>query len=276
MKPLILCADDYGMTAGVSAAIRTLVTEGRLNAVSVMMPPPASGAETAALRSAVEAAPVPVSIGLHLTLTGPFRPLDAQFAPKAGEHFTSLPALMGAAYAGRLKRPRMEAEILAQIAAFKRAFGHPPAFIDGHQHVQLLPTIRDGLIHVATAEAPSAWLRQCGGAGRPAAMLLNPKIAVMESLSRAFRGRALAAGRSTNPAFSGSYVFSPKARFSALFPRFLTGLPAGSVVMCHPGHVDDTLKRLDPVTDLRQHEFDYLSSARFPRDLAAAGFTLQR
>jgi predicted glycoside hydrolase/deacetylase ChbG (UPF0249 family) len=40
--------------------------------------------------------------------------------------------------------------------------------------------------------------------------------------------------------------------------------------MCHPGFVDDTLRRLDPLTTLREREYAYLAGEKFPADLAAA------
>jgi predicted glycoside hydrolase/deacetylase ChbG (UPF0249 family) len=36
LRPIWLCADDYGIAPGVSKAIRDLVVRGRLNATSAM------------------------------------------------------------------------------------------------------------------------------------------------------------------------------------------------------------------------------------------------
>ena len=66
----------------------------------------------------------------------------------------------------------------------------------------------------------------------------------------------------------------PSADFARLFPRFLDGLPDGALVMCHPGHVDQELIRLDPLTDLREGEYAYLAGDAFPAVLAAAGCAL--
>jgi predicted glycoside hydrolase/deacetylase ChbG (UPF0249 family) len=51
-------------------------------------------------------------------------------------------------------------------------------------------------------------------------------------------------------------------------------MPEGGLVMCHPGHVDDELMRLDPLTLLREKEYDYFAGDAFPADLAAAGVRL--
>ena len=39
-RPIWLCADDYGISPGVSKGIRDLVAQGRLNATSVMVVAP--------------------------------------------------------------------------------------------------------------------------------------------------------------------------------------------------------------------------------------------
>jgi predicted glycoside hydrolase/deacetylase ChbG (UPF0249 family) len=44
--------------------------------------------------------------------------------------------------------------------------------------------------------------------------------------------------------------------------------------MCHPGHVDTELARLDPVTDSREMELAFLLSDRFTAILDAANARL--
>ncbi|MGL1400105.1 ChbG/HpnK family deacetylase, partial [Vibrio parahaemolyticus] len=76
-----LCADDYGLSDGVNRAIRDLIERGRLNATSVMMVAPAIGREAAAALQASVAKSPRCAIGLHVTLTAPFRPLTMHFRP---------------------------------------------------------------------------------------------------------------------------------------------------------------------------------------------------
>lgn len=69
-----LCADDYGISPGVNRAIRDLIERGRLNATSVMMVGPAiEHGEIDALQAAAKTSPR-CAIGLHVTLSAPFRP----------------------------------------------------------------------------------------------------------------------------------------------------------------------------------------------------------
>jgi hypothetical protein len=212
-----------------------------------------------------------VAIGLHVTLTAPFRPLTRDFAPTQGEAFLPLAGLFRRAFLGRLDRAKIAAEIAAQFAAFAGAFGRPPDHVDGHQHVQLLPIVRDALLDVTAQAAPHAWVRQCGSVR---ARWSDPKGLLLDRLSRRFRALAQARGLATNPAFAGTYTFDDTAQIAALFPRFLDGLPDGAVVMCHPGQVDDELRRLDPLTDLRAREYDFLAGDGFATLLRAQGVSL--
>jgi predicted glycoside hydrolase/deacetylase ChbG (UPF0249 family) len=266
-----LVADDYGISPAVSAAIRDLAARGRLSATSVMVTAPSFDREAAQSLAALNAAAPILAVGLHVTLTAPFRPLSRDFAPTEGGAFLPLARLFTRAFLGRLDRTRIAAEIAAQFAAFAAAFGRPPDHVDGHQHVQLLPIVRDALLDVTRKAAPHAWVRQCGNVHTSWS---DPKGLLLDWLSRRFRAQAEARGIRTNPAFAGTYTFEPTAQIAALFPGFLDGLPDGGVVMCHPGEVDDELRRLDPLTDLREREHAYLASDEFAALLQSQGVAL--
>jgi predicted glycoside hydrolase/deacetylase ChbG (UPF0249 family) len=269
-----LCADDYGLADGVNRAIRELISRGRLNATSVMTVGPAIGrAEVAALQQ-VAAPSARCAIGLHVTLTAPFRPLSMHFRPVDGGLFLPFPNLLRAGLLRRLEPEMIEDEVLAQLAAFRELFGRAPDFVDGHQHAQLFPQVRDGFLRAVKEAAPTAWVRQ-GGRRTPLAKRLGaPKALVLDVLSTQFRKRAAGARIPFNPAFAGAYDFSKHSDFGALMAEFLEGLPDDGLVMCHPGFVDETLKNLDPLTIQREAEHAYLASDRFPALLAANKVTL--
>jgi predicted glycoside hydrolase/deacetylase ChbG (UPF0249 family) len=274
-RPIWLCADDYGMTEGVNRAIRDLISQGRLNATSVMVVGAAIGrAEVAALQEVAASSPR-CAIGLHATLTAPFRPLTMYFRPLDGGLFLPFPAMLRAGLLRRLDPGLVEDELAAQLAAFKEMFGRAPDFVDGHQHVQLFPQVRDAFLRAVKEAAPSAWVRQ-GGRLQPLAKRLGaPKALVLDVLSAQFRKRATAAGIAFNPAFAGAYDFTKAPEFGGLMAEFLDGLPDGGLVMCHPGFVDDTLESLDPFTTQREAEHAYLASDRFAALLVANKVTLR-
>jgi hypothetical protein len=273
-RQIWLCADDYGISTAVNAAIRDLVVRGRLNATSVMVVAPSLHRAEAAALSVLNSAGRRVAIGLHVTLSAPFAPLSAPFTPLRGGSFLPLKELLVRAALRRLDRACLEREIASQVRAFVHTFGRPPDFIDGHQHVQLFPQIRDAVVTVARELAATAWLRQCGSVLPMARKSSERKRILLDYLSRSFRRRATALGLRTNPAFAGAYEFVDDADFAALFPRFLDRLPDGGVVMCHPGFVDAELQRLDPLTTLREREYAFLAGDTFPRVLAEHGVAL--
>jgi predicted glycoside hydrolase/deacetylase ChbG (UPF0249 family) len=273
-RSIILCADDYGISSGVDAAIRELLARGRINATSVMVLAPAfQRAEAFALTALRERARF--QIGLHLTLTAPFRPLSARFRPTRDGAFWPLSWMLAGSLLTILKPARIEAEARAQLTAFFDAFGHPPDFVDGHQHVQLFPQLRDAILPVVRELAPKAWMRQCGAAPGHRPNLLDPKGLLIHGLSEGFRDAASAQDIATNRAFAGTYTFRDDAKFEDIFPGFLDALPDGGVIMCHPGFVDDELRRRDPLTALREKEYAFFASEAFPRLLAARGVTLR-
>ena len=274
LRRIWLCADDYGLSPGVNRAIRDLIERGRLNATSVMVVGPAIGRdEVSALQTAAAGSPR-CSIGLHVTLTAPFRPLTMHFQPLNGGMFLPFPKVLRAGLLRRLDPEIIHAELMVQLAAFNELFGRAPDFVDGHQHAQLFPQVRDAFLTAVKAGAPNAWVRQ-GGRNQPLAKRLGtPKALFLDILSAQFRRRASRANIAFNPGFAGAYDFSQQPDFSALMPQFLDGLPDGGLIMCHPGFVDETLVSLDPLTVQREREHTFLGGEHFPHLLAANKVTL--
>jgi predicted glycoside hydrolase/deacetylase ChbG (UPF0249 family) len=269
-----LCADDYGLSPGVNRGIRDLIERGRLNATSVMVVGPAIGRDEASALGAVAANSPRCSIGLHVTLTAPFRPLTMHFQPLDGGMFLPFPKVLRAGLLRRLDPEIIRAELMVQLAAFNEMFGRAPDFVDGHQHAQLFPGVRDAFLTAVKQAAPNAWVRQ-GGRNQPLARRLGtPKALLLDILSGQFRRRAARANIAFNPGFAGAYDFSQQPDFSALMRQFLDGLPEGGLIMCHPGFVDDMLVSLDPFTTQREHEHAFLGGEHFPRLLAANKVTL--
>jgi chitin disaccharide deacetylase len=269
-----LCADDYGISPGVNRAIRDLIENGRLNATSAMVVGPAIGRdEVNALKAAAEANPR-CAIGLHVTLTAPFRPLTMHFRPIEGGLFLPHTKLLRRGLTGRFDSELIHTEVTVQLATFADLFGRPPDFVDGHQHVQLYPGVRAAFLAAVKTGAPDAWIRQCGRDRPWVQRLDSPKALVLDALSAQFRKRAARANLSFNPAFAGAYDFSKAADFGTLMRQFLRGMPEAGVVMCHPGFVDDVLISLDPLTVQREREYEFLRGEQFLPLLAANEITL--
>src|SRR5580700_5954973 len=270
-RHIIICADDYGISPAVSAAIRDLIVHGRINATSVVVAASTiDGAEAAKLR---DAAGKQAAVGLHVTLTAPFAPLTPNFEPLRHGAFLSLATTLRRAHLRTLRPKLLTAEISRQFEAFAAAFGRPPDFVDGHHHVHLFPQIRDAVLRVTKGVAPDAWVRQCGQLSARR-RLTDHKALLLDGLSRRFRRLVADYGLRTNPAFAGTYTFRSDAAYAALFATFLDRLPDGGVIMCHPGKVDAELERLDHVTNSRELEYAFFGSDAFAHLLAEHGATL--
>jgi chitin disaccharide deacetylase len=269
-----LCADDYGISPAVNVAIRDLIVRGRINATSVMVVAPSFHRSEAASLNLLNASEIRVAIGLHLTLTAPYQPLSRNFRPVCDGIFLSKRETARHSFLHLLRREMLESEISSQLQEFITAFGRLPDFIDGHLHVHLFPQIREALLRVVKDVAPNVWVRQCGRIGPLHKRVGDAKAIALDMLSSGFRRLANRYAVRVNPAFAGTYGFAKDADYAQIFPKFLRGLPDGSVVMCHPGFVDAELQRLDPLTTLREREYLFLIGNSFPGLLDAHGLTL--
>ncbi len=266
-RRFVLCADDYGLSPGVGAAIRDLIDQGRLSATSCMSVCPGWPREAALLKPLAGRA----DIGLHLTLTdqAPLGPMP-RLAP--GGRLPPLGRLMLLALARRLDRGEIAAEVQRQVAAFTAAFGAPPAFIDGHQHVHQLPIIRDAVID-ALKPLPGAYARLCR---EPAAAIVRRDIAVAKTLLISALGLRFAAlarrhGVRVNTSFRGVYDFGTTRPFAEMMGVFLDQVPPGTLMMVHPGIPDEELRQADPLVAPRAVEYEYLHSPAFSALLDSRG-----
>src|SRR3978361_1646894 len=105
-----LCADDYGLSEGVNRGIRDLIDRGRLNATSVMVVGAAIGRDEVKALQEVAVKSPRCAIGLHATLTAPFRPLTMHFRPTDGGMFLPFAKLLRAGLLRRLDVEMIHAE----------------------------------------------------------------------------------------------------------------------------------------------------------------------
>lgn len=270
-----LCADDYGLSYGVSVGVLKALEAGRLSAVSALVNGPrwpAMGRELTRRRHDAD-------IGLHfnLTLGSPVGPMPA-FAP-SGE-FPQVGAVIKQGLRGKLPLVEIEAELDRQLDRFEAVMERRPDFIDGHQHVHALPGVREAFLTTLEKRglAGAVWLRDCGDQiGR---ILFRGhetrKALAVRSLSGGFRRLALSKGFRLNDGFAGFSSFNPGVDYAAQFATYLRRRGARHLIMCHPGHVDDDLRALDPVTVTREQELAFLLSPRFTELLEKRGLSIER
>jgi predicted glycoside hydrolase/deacetylase ChbG (UPF0249 family) len=273
-RGVVLCADDYAISAGVSRGILELAEAGRISATSAMSVAPGwpeLGPALAPVRDRV-------AVGLHLTFTGlgPLGPMPS-FAPEG--RFPALGGVVQIALSGRLPAVEIAAEIDRQLELFAGVAGGPPDFVDGHQHVHALPGIRGRLIAALQRHglARRVWLRD--PADNPVAIARRGvsvgKALAVAGLSLGFGAQTRRAGFATNRGFAGFSAFDPARDPARDFARFLVAPGPAHLVMCHPGYVVAG-ETLDDVVEARERELAFLASDSFPALLERRGVTLVR
>ncbi|TDR82714.1 ChbG/HpnK family deacetylase [Paludibacterium purpuratum] len=257
MRRLVLCADDFAQSPGISRGILELIGAGRLSATSVF-------AQSPYWRElASELAPLPVDVGLHFNLTEPL-----------GQPVRGLSYWLLASQLRLLARADLRDRLLAQIDAFCDALGRLPDYLDGHQHVHALPVVRQAL----TEAIALRWHDRAPPYVRRPDRLADLgdsgfKGQVLKQCCHGFSAHLQRHGLTGPDWFAGLYSLTPGADFAALMQRWLARLPDGALIMCHPGHADPLP---DPIAATRPLEYAYLASDRFNADCAANGVRLAR
>ena len=263
-RTLALCADDFGLSPGVSAGIARLAQAQRLTAVSCLTNGPHWRATSQLLPAAVDA-------GLHFNLSDGV-PLSAELRA-LWPRFPPLPRLIALAHLRALPGAAIAAELAAQWAAFGDATGRAPDFVDGHQHVHHLPQVRDALLAAVDAAVPRPLVRS-------AAHVLGPGFAFKRALiagtgARALQRELVRRGIGHNAHLLGVYDFAD-SDYRALMQGWLAQVPSeGALLFCHPGDADAS-GVADAIAAARPREASYLASDAFAADLAEAGVALGR
>jgi chitin disaccharide deacetylase len=211
---LIVNADDYGYTPGVSDGIRQAYRQGIVSSTSVMMTMEAAASELARL---VRETPQ-LGVGVHLTVT-------------EGRPFCLPRCLPPAALARALAATSstlLRAEWQAQIEAL-RALGVSPTHLDSHHHAAYR--------HEKALTVLFELAREYGVPVR------NP-YPIGDAEADALAGAFAGAGVRHPQTFVDVFDEAPSG---AALLRALAALSAGvTEMMCHPGLVDDELRQSSP------------------------------
>lgn len=209
---LIVNADDFGLTAGVSRGILDAHRRGIVSSTTALVnlgPERELDAEAAGLGS--------LGVGLHVNLSWgtPLSPASAvaSLVDETGRFSRDLARLEAGAEADHVRR-----EVEAQLDAFARRFGRPPTHLDSHHHVHRLTRLAEIVLEVAlTARLP------------------------LRSQDPGFRDGLRRRGARTPDRFLGGDSVEPYWTTERLLDA-LAGLPVGvTELMCHPGHYDEAL-----------------------------------
>jgi chitin disaccharide deacetylase len=274
MKTLMLIADDFALTDGVSRGIVRLLEHRRLSGTGAMTNRPHWKKWAYALCDLSSSQ----QTGLHLNLTtgAPLTRMQT-FAPSGS--FPSLSTVLKKAIWNQIPTYEIRLEIDAQLTEFEESMHRPPHFIDGHQHVHGLNGIAQVLL-AAIADRYSSderpWIRNPGDKVRS---IVKRRLQFRKAFAVSWLVRGLAmhckrAGLNTNNSFAGFSSFDPARNFSIDFSSYLLAASEWHVVMCHPGEIDSELSRIDQVIETRQQELDFLLSEHASEAIERAGLEL--
>jgi chitin disaccharide deacetylase len=255
-KKITLCADDFGLSYGISQAILKLARMKRLSAVSCMV----NTAHFSQCAKDLIALSDEVQIGLHFNLTEGF------FISELDKRCFSLVELLAKTHLHLVAVPLIENELKAQLDCFIQIMGRWPDFIDGHQHIHQFPIIRTVLLKL---------YEQCL---RPHQVFIRSTYPILSLSPYQFKSTILphTGGKKLkkvliqrniahNKWFGGIYDFSPTTNYRALFQQWLQRAPDDTLIMCHPG---EGQQEADPIVQARQMEMAYFASNEFVEDCA--------
>ena len=263
MRTLMLNADDFGQSPGISQGIASLAHAGRLSATSCLSSSPQWPASASTLRGL----PTQVSRGLHFNLTEGL-PLSPDLR-KHWPRFPTLSQLIVRAHSRRLPEKALAVEFAAQLHSFTEAAGQWPDHVDGHQHIHHLPLVRDvfvrGVLDMKTDVAVRSTARPLGPrSGIKRALIAHTGGMTLETLLQRHTIRH-------NRWLLGVYDFAVPD-YRGLMQGWLSNLQSeGGLLFCHPGAADP---QPDAIAPARSRELAYLSSDAFEDDMAAANVTL--
>jgi len=260
---VILCADDFGISAGVNRAIVDLAAQGRLSAVSCM----SAGQAWAEGAKALKPLQGKIDVGLHITLTY-LTPLTKEF----GERHPPEKTVILKSWLRCLNKDLVEKEIRAQFVKFIDVWGAPPDFIDGHQHMHILPVIRDILLRLRAEYAPHSWMRNVVDF---TALKEDKKYGILAVLGWRWLQLLKKHKIPHNKRLRGAYDYTKPVDYAALMAHWCA-LSEPVLIYCHPGFPDAGLAKFDAVLEPRRKEYDFFNGSLFHAWLEKQEVKLER
>ena len=275
-KKLIVNADDFGRTHGVSDGILKAHREGIVTSATVMMNIPGAAAD---LHRALAEAPA-LGLGVHLVFTTgrPLLPPEwvASLVDEHGHFHTQDTIVEDPA---RIDADELRSEFKAQVSAFENTLERRPDHIDchhfAHVHPHLFAVYHDVALELdlpmripfPRSEADLADVALMSG---PA--LAIPDEAMKSIARRNWQQLAEQPVRAPDRLIAGFYGDNVSVEYVL---GLLDGLPDGiSELMAHPGYSDAALASESAYSARREDEIAVLTDAQVRQRVADRGIEL--
>ncbi|HAT6977777.1 TPA: ChbG/HpnK family deacetylase [Legionella pneumophila] len=254
LKSIFLCADDFGLNEGITQGILKVARLQRLSAVSCIV----NASSFEAHAKDLLALKKDVRTGLHFNLT------EGYFLSLPDKRCFGLKELLIRAYLGILNSRLISDELNAQLDHFINVMGQLPDFIDGHQHIHQLPTIRRIIIDIyeQRLKGKNIFIRSTYPSVNMSRYQAKSKILGITG-GKTLSSKLKKTNIPHNPCFAGVYDFSDRTNYRSLFRQWLNNVPTNTLIMCHPGEGD---WNSDVIAGARIRELNYFLSDGFIQD----------
>jgi len=267
VKRLIVNADGFGFTFGNNRAILEVLEHGFVRSVSVNVTWPAVKEVGVLVRNFPH-----VSVGIHVNLSvGPpiLSPMEipSLVGPDGEFHGSAFPRL---ARQGALDGDEMRRELRAQVRVL-RDRGVNMTHWDSHQGRHLYPGFFEAILDVARQEGIPAsrthryylvlppgprWLGMAGFYLRHPRQIVTHRLAALRMRTVCRAGFRLPDRRLVLSPLGAEAVYRPDC-----WNLLLAQAPEGtSFIECHPGYVDEDLKRYSTILESRGREREMFSN----------------
>tara|TARA_B100000315_G_scaffold173577_1_gene162007 strand:- start:674 stop:1555 length:882 start_codon:yes stop_codon:yes gene_type:complete len=279
-KKVILSADDFGISPGVSKGIIQLAQKQRISATSVMVVYDNWEKEAKALLNFKEQ----IDIGLHFVLTDamPLSPPEkVRSLISPNNRFLKVKQLINHSYLGKVKSHDVMTEFNLQYQRFIDFFNFEPDFIDSHHNAHQYPLIRKTFIDFFFDKnfKKTPYVRNTAVSLKK---LFSNKRDFLKSFfislpGSSFKKLAIKHCLSTNKDFGGIYDINHSKLFEEKMICFLINIEReNGIIMVHPGLPDDLLAERDQFCSGREYEYNYLASSSFSDLLKESEIKLTR
>lgn len=247
MKQLIVNADDFGLTDGVSAGIVEAIRNGIVSSTTAMV-----AVHNADLHLARWAEEIPGRIGLHLQLTGGQPCLPPDEIPSLLDDQGQFP--MSRKGLQQIDHQEAGLEWQAQFARL-RQWGIEPTHIDSHHHIHHLRQVLPAYVDLA---------KTTGLPARSGPLLVAQTLRMANIPHTDYLN--------TNWYVGGLTAERLVQIISQAFDRI--GGQGTIELMCHPGYADSALATVSRYVEEREQELALLCSGAIASRLKNLGITL--
>lgn len=272
-KQLIVNADDYGRTEGVTQGIIQAHREGIVTSTTVMMNMP--NVEEA-LKLASDCPDLGMGVHLVFTAWRPLRsPAEVPSLVNADGYFHSQEAILS--HPNRIDTDELRAELKAQIESL-RALGREPDHLDCHHFIHIYPSFFAVYVELAgeyglPVRLPFPPEEEWGEAAASVSVAQGLPPDLLQEIVRQDIGLVQAKGIPHPDRFVQS--FSGEALTLETLLGILEGLPEGiSELITHPGFADEELLARSTYAKERERELELLCHPRAKERIGELGIEL--